>query len=110
MLAPSIALDRDQIREFCERNHIRKFSIFGSALRADFMPSSDLDVLVEFEPAHVPGLKFFAMQDELSQLVGRQVDLNTKGFLSEYFREQVLAEAQVVYEHSRNPTRQRKSV
>lgn len=98
MLAPTIVLDRELIREFCERHHIRKFSIFGSALRADFSPESDLDVLVEFEPQHTPGLKFFAMQDELSQLLGRRVDLNTKGFLSEYFRDRVAQEAQTIYE------------
>jgi uncharacterized protein len=98
MLASSIQIDRNLIREFCERNHIRKFSIFGSALRADFTPASDLDVLVEFDPKHVPGLKFFAMQDDLSKMLGRKVDLNTKGFLSEYFRDRVLAEAQVIYE------------
>lgn len=98
LFVPAIELDPNQIREFCERNHIRKFSIFGSALRADFTSFSDLDVLVEFEPAHVPGLKFFTMKDELSRVLGREVDLNTKGFLSEYFRERVLAEAQVIYE------------
>ncbi len=98
MLASTLEFDRERIREFCERNHIRKFSIFGSALRADFSPESDLDVLVEFEPHHTPGLKFFAMQDELARVLGRQVDLNTEGFLSAYFRERVVAEAQVVYE------------
>lgn len=98
MLTPTISLDRELIREFCERNHIRKFSIFGSVLRADFSPESDLDVLVEFEPQHTPGLKFFAMQDELSRLLGRQVDLNTKGFLSQYFRDRVVQEARTIYE------------
>ncbi len=98
MLTPTISLDRELIREFSQRNHIRKFSIFGSALRADFSPDSDLDILVEFEPEHTPGLKFFAMQDELSRLLGRQVDLNTKGFLSPYFRDRVVREAQTIYE------------
>lgn len=98
MLAPTLNLDYELVREFCERHHIRKFSIFGSALRADFSPESDLDVLVEFQPEHVPGLAFFEMQDELTQLLNREVDLNTKGFLSEYFRERVLQEAQVIYE------------
>lgn len=98
MLAPTIELDRERIRDFCERHHIRKFSLFGSVLRPDFSSESDIDVLVEFEPQDTPGLKFFAMQDELSHLLGRKVDLNTRGFLSKYFREQVLAEAQLLYE------------
>lgn len=98
MLVQTIELDRNRIREFCERHHIRKFSIFGSVLRADFNSESDVDVLVEFESNHVPGLSFFTMQDELSALLGRKVDLNTKGFLSEYFRERVIAKAKVICE------------
>jgi predicted nucleotidyltransferase len=71
--------------------------LFGSTLREDFSPDSDLDVLVEFEPGHVPGLAFFAMELELSELLGRKVDLNTPAFLSPYFPDQVLAEAEVHY-------------
>ncbi len=56
-----------------------------------------MDVLVEFEPEHIPGLAFFAMESELSQILGRRVDLNTPGFPSPYFRDQVLAEAEVQY-------------
>jgi predicted nucleotidyltransferase len=66
-------------------------------LRQDFRPDSDVDVLVEFEPEHVPGLEFFAMEEELSEILGRKVDLNTPGFLSPRFRDQVLAEAEVQY-------------
>lgn len=66
-------------------------------LRDDFGPDSDVDVLVEFEPGHVPGLRFFALEQELSQILGRKVDLNTPGFLSPYFRGRVLAEAEVQY-------------
>lgn len=95
--ASKIELPRDEIARFCKRNRIRKLSIFGSALRGDFRPDSDVDVLVEFEPGHVPGLAFFAMQDELSDILGRKMDLNTPQFLSRYFREQVLAEAEVQY-------------
>ena len=90
-------LPRAGIAEFCRRNRIRRLAIFGSALRDDFTPQSDLDVLVEFEPGATPGLAFFRMQDELSDILGRNVDLNTAGFLSRYFREQVLAEAREVY-------------
>jgi len=92
-----IELPRDKVAAFCKRNRIRKLSIFGSALRGDFRPDSDVDVLVEFEPGHVPGLAFFAMQNELSEILGRKVDLNTPQFLSRYFRDQVLAEAEVQY-------------
>ena len=93
----SIAIDREKLAEFCQRNHIRKFSLFGSILRDNFGADSDVDVLVEFEPGHVPGLRFFALESELSSLWGRKVDLNTPDFLSPYFRGRVLAEAEVHY-------------
>src|SRR5574340_21419 len=92
-----IDIDHEKIAEFCRRHHIRRLSLFGSVLRDDFTPESDVDVLVEFEPGHVPGLAFFAMERELSQLIGRSVDLNTPGFLSDYFRREVLEEAEVQY-------------
>ena len=93
----SIDLPREALATFCRRHHILKLAIFGSALRSDFGPNSDLDVLIEFESGHIPGLAFFAMQQELSELLGRQVDLNTPQFLSPYFRDEVLAEAEVQY-------------
>ena len=86
-----------EIADFCERHHIRKLSFFGSVLRDDFGPESDIDVLVEFEPDHIPGLAFFGMQDELSEILGHKVDLHTPGFLSKYFRAKVLAEAEIQY-------------
>lgn len=92
-----IAVAQDKIAEFCRKHHIRKLSLFGSALRDDFGPTSDVDVLVEFEPGHVPGLAFFAMEAELSQIFGRKVDLNTPHFLSPYFRDNVIAEAEPQY-------------
>lgn len=92
-----LQLQSDQLAVFCRRHHIRKLSLFGSVLRDDFRPDSDVDVLVEFEPGHVPGFAFITMQDELSALLGRKVDLNTPNFLSRYFREQVLSEAKVLY-------------
>jgi predicted nucleotidyltransferase len=88
---------RAQLDEFCRRNHIRKLAFFGSILREDFGETSDVDVLVDFLPGHVPGLKFFAMQDELSSLLGRTVDLHTPAGLSRYFRDKVLSEAQTQY-------------
>jgi predicted nucleotidyltransferase len=92
-----LKVDRSRIAEFCRRHHIRRLALFGSALRADFGPASDVDVLVEFEPGHVPGLAFFTMQEELTSLFGRSVDLNTPGFLSRYFRQEVLNEAEPLY-------------
>jgi len=92
-----IAIDRDAIAAFCRRHHVRRLALFGSVLRDDFAPGSDVDVLVEFESGHVPGLAFFDMERELSSLLGRKVDLNTPGFLSRYFRNRVLAEAENQY-------------
>jgi len=94
-----IAIPKGQIAEFCRRHHICKLSLFGSVLRDDFRPDSDVDVLVEFEPKHIPGLiRFAGMELELSQLLGgRKVDLNTPQFLSPYFRDEVLEEAEVQY-------------
>lgn len=92
-----IALPQAEIEAFCRRNHIRRLALFGSVLRDDFGPDSDVDVLVEFEPGKTPGLAFFGMQDELSEIIGREVDLNTVGFLSPYFRDRVLADARDIY-------------
>lgn len=92
-----ISIDREKIAEFCRRNHIRKLALFGSVLRKDFSVGSDVDVLVEFEPGQVPGLAFFSMEKELSEIMGEKVDLNTPHFLSPYFRDQVLSEAETQY-------------
>jgi hypothetical protein len=92
-----IQADSSQLQVFCRKHHIRRLALFGSVLRDDFGPESDIDVLVEFEPGHVPGLSFFAMQDELSQILGRKVDLNTAGFLSRHFRDEVISEARDLY-------------
>jgi predicted nucleotidyltransferase len=97
MSAAKIAIPQERVRDFCRRHHIRKLALFGSVLRDDFRPDSDVDVLVEFEPGRTPGLAFFGMEIELSEILGRKVDLNTAGFLSKYFRDRVLAEAEVQY-------------
>jgi len=97
MAKARVELPRDKIAAFCRQRHIRKLALFGSILREDFGPGSDIDVLVEFEPGHAPGLAFFAMERELSELLGQKVDLNTPQFLSRYFRERVLAEAEALY-------------
>ena len=96
-MSARITIDRRKLEQFCRRHHIRRLAFFGSVLRDDFGPESDVDVLVEFEPGHVPGLGFFSMEEELSRILGRKVDLNTPGFLSPHFRDQVLAEARVEY-------------
>jgi len=88
----------DIVREFCRRHRIRKLSLFGSILRDDFGPESDVDVLVEFEPGARTGLAFFGMEEELTKILGRKVDLNTPGFLSDYFKKRVMQEAEVHYE------------
>ena len=92
-MSVQIEVSREGIAAFCRRHSIRRLALFGSVFRADFGPQSDVDVLVEFEPGHTPGLDFFAMQDELSDLLGRRVDLNTPACLSPYFRDEALAEA-----------------
>lgn len=92
-----IAIPRELVSDFCRRHHIRSLALFGSVLRDDFRPDSDVDVLVEFEPGRTPGLDFFGMEIELSEILGRKVDLNTPGFLSRHFRDRVLAEAEVQY-------------
>jgi predicted nucleotidyltransferase len=92
-----IPFPKERIAEFCRRHHIKKLAIFGSVLRPDFRDDSDIDVVVEFEPGHIPGLAFFSMEDELSEIIGRKVDLNTPNFLSKYFRDKVLQEAEVQY-------------
>jgi uncharacterized protein len=89
-----ITLPREAVADFCRKHHIRRLALFGSVLRDDFRPESDVDVLVEFEPTHVPGFfAFFEMERELSEALGRKVDLNTPNSLSKYFRARVLAEA-----------------
>ncbi len=92
-----IDVPTNKVAEFCRYHHIRRLAFFGSVLREDFRPDSDVDVLVEFEPGHVPGLTFFTMESELSEILGRKVELNTAQFLSRYFRYQVIAEAEVQY-------------
>ena len=97
-MSARIPIDGKRIQDFCRRHHIRKLALFGSVIRDDFRPDSDIDVLVEFEPGHVPGWEFFDMEAELSQILGRKADLNTPGFLSRFFRQRVLAEAEIQYD------------
>jgi len=90
-----------QIRDFCERHYINKLRLFGSVLRPDFHSDSDIDVLVEFDPEHIPGyFGLVAMQDELSTLFGRTIDLNTPQSLSRHFRQKALQAARTIYERA----------
>ena len=92
-----IQVDDETLAAFCQRNHIRWLGFFGSVLRPNFGPASDIDVLVEFEDGHTPGFGLVALQDELSELLGRPVDLHTPKSLSREFRDTVISHAQVRY-------------
>jgi len=94
-----LVLNKEKIADFCEGHHIRRLAIFGSALRGDFGPGSDVDVLVDFMPGHTPGFfRLFEMEEELSSLFGdHKVDMRTPEDLSRYFRDKVVATAQVQY-------------
>ena len=99
-LSPAkINIPQTEIAEFCHRHHICRLALFGSILRDDFRPDSDVDVLVEFEPGSVPGLLgLTGMELELSELMGgRKVDMNTLRSLSRYFRDKVQEESEVIY-------------
>ena len=96
--ARNIDIPDGRVVDVCQRHHIRRLALFGSVLRDDFTADSDVDVLVEFEPGKTPGLAFFALQDELSELLNRKVDLHTPGFLSPHFRDAVISQAETVYD------------
>jgi uncharacterized protein len=97
-MSPQVVIDRARLAEFCHRHHIRKLSFFGSVLGEAFRPDSDVDVLVEFEPEHVPGLLTLAgLEIELSEILGRKADVRTAEDLSRYFRDEVIATAQLLY-------------
>jgi len=89
------------VADFCRRHQVRRLRFFGSVLREDFRADSDVDVLVEFEPGAHVGLRFFAMERELSEILGRKVDLNTPGFLSKEILEDAMAEAELAYDATR---------
>jgi predicted nucleotidyltransferase len=94
----NIDMPEEKIAEFCKRHHIRRLALFGSALREDFTPNSDVDVLVEFEPGTRVGMiRLVGIELELSRILGQKVDMNTPGFISKYYREEVLAEAEDQY-------------
>jgi uncharacterized protein len=88
-----VEIPEDEITAFCRKHRIRRLALFGSILRDDFAPDSDIDVLVEFEPAARTGFAIFGMQRELSKMLGRRVDMSTPQELSRYYRDEVLREA-----------------
>lgn len=96
----ALTVDRRQLDTLCRRRGIRRLRVFGSALRPDFRPESDVDVLVDFQPGRTPGLAFVAIAEELSGVFGRQVDLHTPASLSPYIRERVLQEAEPLYDEA----------
>ena len=96
-MSPRVSIDRDAVSALCQRHHIARLALFGSVIRDDFGPESDIDVLVEFQPGVRVGLAFIRIQDELSTVLGRTVDLHTPRGLSKYFRDQVLREAEALY-------------
>jgi len=94
-----INFTKEQIREFCAKNHIKRFAFFGSVLRDDFRPSSDIDILVDVDPeAKIDLIEMARMELELTEMLGRKVDLRTPQDLSKYFRDKVVAEAKVLYD------------
>lgn len=97
MSVQNIHIPLHQIEDFCKANGIARLALFGSVLREDFRPESDVDMLVEFKPEVRVGLSLIRMQDELSALLERKVDLHTPGSLSRYFRDEVLHEAETLY-------------
>ncbi len=95
---PNIHIPKNELTSFCAHRHIAKLSFFGSVLGDQFGADSDVDILVEFDAEHVPGLiEFIGMEMELSELLGRKADLHTSQSLSHHFRENVIAESRVQY-------------
>ena len=96
-MSARIDIPREAIAEFCRRHRVRRLALFGSVIRDDFTPQSDVDVLVEFEPGYVAGFEFFQMRRDLTAMLFREVDLHTAASLSPYFRQEVLDEAEEIY-------------
>jgi len=93
----NIEVPRGKLKAFCRRHHIKRLSFFGSVLRDDFRQDSDVDVLVEFETGHTPGWDIISMEDELTSILSRKVDMHTRNDLSRYIRDRVVREAKVQY-------------
>jgi len=97
-MSPKVHIDAHRVAQFCRAHHIRKLAFFGSVLRNDFRPDSDIDVLVWFEPGQTPGMmQLVGLELELTEILGRQADLHTPEDLSRLFRDEVISEAEVQY-------------
>jgi len=100
-MSSQIPVDHEKLAEFCRRHHVRKLSLFGSVLREDFRPDSDVDVLVVFEPGHPVGLRVIDMQEELSEILGgHKVDIVSEKYLNRRLRGRILTTAEVQYEEA----------
>jgi hypothetical protein len=97
----AVPIPYEDVRAFCEKHHIIRLWLYGSVLREDFRQDSDIDVLVEFDPAHIPGWEIVSIEDELAGIVRRPVELTTPGGLREWVRPEVMKTAQVIYERDR---------
>jgi uncharacterized protein len=92
-------IPKERLMEFCRKNHIRRLSLFGSALRGRLGPESDIDLLVEFDKEHLPGFfELSRMEMEMTGILGRKADIRTAEELSRYFRDDVVKHASVQYE------------
>ena len=97
-MSPHVSIDRDVVSAFCRRHHIKRLALFGSVLGDDFGPDTDVDVLVEFQAGHVPGLNFVSIEREFSRILhGRRVDMVTPKCLNPRIRDQVLSSAEPLY-------------
>lgn len=97
----AIPIPYEAVAAFCQKYHIVKMWLFGSVLRDDFMEHSDIHVLVEFDPNHIPGWEYFSLSDELGTILGRKVDLGTHKSLKAHIKERIAQTAQVIYERAR---------
>jgi len=96
-IAPDLEINEEKLAEICQRYHVREMSVFGSAARGQMRPDSDIDILVEFAPGTTPGWDFFRLEEELSQVFGRKVDLGAKASLKPRVRREALRDARVLY-------------
>jgi uncharacterized protein len=93
----NLEVDNISLELLCRKYHVKRLAVFGSVLKGQDKPGSDLDLLVEFEAGKTPGFAYFHLQDALSNLFGKTVDLNTPAFLSRYFRDEIVRTAHNVY-------------
>ena len=99
MASPRIAVDSEAVADFCRRHHVKRLGFFGSVLRDDFRPDSDVDVLIEFEAGHTPGWEIIDIEEEFGRLLGgRKVDMVNPKFLNRRLRDRILHDVQVQYD------------